>query len=82
MTFADISSQSAQEHARALDKLLMAYGSIGANLPRLSRYADTFPNNREFQQLIAFLFEDIVEFHRKAYCMIRKPGICVFPCQK
>lgn len=52
----------------------MAYGNIGANMPRLSRYADSFPDEYAFKQLIAFLFEDIMEFHQKAYSMIRKPG--------
>ncbi|KAI0476181.1 hypothetical protein GGR56DRAFT_641517 [Xylariaceae sp. FL0804] len=58
----------------ALDKILMAYASIGSYMPRFARYAGVFPQNHDFQQLLAFLFEDIIEFHRRAYSMIRKPG--------
>ncbi|KAI5861038.1 hypothetical protein GGS23DRAFT_205824 [Durotheca rogersii] len=65
--------QGVHEYTHALDKVLMAYGNIGAHMPRFSRYAGAFPEHRDFQQLVAFLFEDIIEFHRRAYSMIRKP---------
>lgn len=66
--------QAVQEHVHALDKVLMAYADIGSCMPRLSIYIEAFPTNQAFQHLIAFLFEDIIEFHRKAYSWITKPG--------
>ncbi|KAI0521714.1 hypothetical protein F5B22DRAFT_662043 [Xylaria bambusicola] len=66
--------QAVHESVHALDKILVAYGNIATSMPRLSRFAGSFPNDEQFQQLIAFLFEDIIEFHRKAYALIRMPG--------
>lgn len=66
--------QAVYEHTQTLDKMLSAYAQIGSSLPWLSRLGDSFPEDRDFQQLFAFLFEDIIEFHRKAYALIRKPG--------
>ncbi|KAK8100002.1 hypothetical protein PG999_010376 [Apiospora kogelbergensis] len=67
-----------QEHAHALDKVLMAYADIGSCMPRLAIYIEAFPTSQPFQHLIAFLFEDIIEFHRKAYCWVTKPGFSMF----
>ncbi|KAM0247555.1 hypothetical protein ACHAP5_004005 [Fusarium lateritium] len=63
-----------QDHTHALDKVLSAYGQIGLQMPRFSRFAEVFPNDRSFQHLLGFLFEDVLEFHRRAYAMIRKSG--------
>ncbi|KAF4957355.1 hypothetical protein FSARC_11330 [Fusarium sarcochroum] len=63
-----------QDHTHALDKILSAYGKIGLQMPRFSRFAEAFHEDRSFQHLIGFLFEDVLEFHRRAYSMIRKPG--------
>ncbi|RGP62626.1 nacht domain-containing protein [Fusarium sporotrichioides] len=63
-----------QDHTHALDKILSAYGQIGLQMPRFSRFAEAFPNDRSFQHLLGFLFEDVLEFHRRAYAMIRKSG--------
>lgn len=47
-------------------------------MPRFSRFADeAFPDNAGFRQLVGFLFEDIVEFHRKVYAWITKPGMSI-----
>ncbi|KAH7193954.1 uncharacterized protein B0J16DRAFT_395986 [Fusarium flagelliforme] len=63
-----------QDHTHALDKILSAYGQIGLQMPRFSRFAEVFPDERSFQHLLGFLFEDVLEFHRRAYIMIRKSG--------
>ncbi|KAK6855680.1 hypothetical protein PG995_007831 [Apiospora arundinis] len=63
-----------QEHTHALEKVLAAYADIGSRMPRFSGYLTAFPDNQPFQHLMAFLFEDIIEFHRKAYSWITKPG--------
>ncbi|KAK8057086.1 hypothetical protein PG996_011023 [Apiospora saccharicola] len=67
-----------QEHTHALETILAAYADIGSRMPRLSVYLDAFRDNQSFQHLIAFMFEDIVEFHRKAYSWITKPGFSMF----
>ncbi|KAI0123226.1 hypothetical protein BJ170DRAFT_641233 [Xylariales sp. AK1849] len=69
--------QSARDHAHVLDKVLMAYANIGNSMPRLSRYGEVF-NDHAFQCMIAYLFEDILEFHREAYSMLKKPGWTIF----
>lgn len=66
--------QGVYDCTHALDRILIAYGQIGNNMPRLTRYANAFPQHQDFQRLVGFLFEDIMEFHRKAYSMICKPG--------
>lgn len=53
---------------------MSAYAQIGSSLPRMSRLRDTFLEDRDFQLLFGYLYEDIIEFHRKAYALIRKPG--------
>ncbi|KAK8013246.1 hypothetical protein PG991_009517, partial [Apiospora marii] len=67
-----------QDHAHALDKVLTAYADIGSKMPRFAIYANAFPTHESFQQMIAYLFEDILEFHRKAYSWITKPGLSMF----
>lgn len=67
-------SQAVYEHTQTLDKMLSAYAQIGNCLPWLSRLGSSFPEDLEFQRLFAFLYEDIMEFHLKAYALIRKPG--------
>ncbi|KAK8031326.1 hypothetical protein PG990_001060 [Apiospora arundinis] len=63
------------EYTNALDMILNAYADIGSRMPRFCRFANNaFPDNADFRQLVAFLFEDIVEFHRKVYTWITKPA--------
>lgn len=69
-------SQAAQDHSKVLEKIITAYASIGMALPRMARYGDTFPDNYELQQLLGHLLEDIIDFHSRAYRLMRKPGVC------
>ncbi|KAK6834117.1 hypothetical protein PG995_013848 [Apiospora arundinis] len=67
------------EYTSALDTILNAYADIGSRMPRFARFAkEAFPENTEFCQLVAFLFEDIVEFHRKVWMWITKPAWRIF----
>ncbi|KAH6869113.1 hypothetical protein B0T10DRAFT_313885, partial [Thelonectria olida] len=70
--------QAVQDYTHALDSILSAYSSIGLQMPRFTRFAEAFPEDRAFQQLLAFLFEDIMEFHRHVYAMIRKSSWVIF----
>ncbi|KAI1180456.1 hypothetical protein F4777DRAFT_530453 [Nemania sp. FL0916] len=56
----------------ALDKILDTYGQIGRNMPRLFRYVKAFPQHQDFQQLVAWLFQDIMALHKEAYSIISK----------
>jgi len=70
--------RAVRDQTQALDKILGAYAQIGNCLPRLERYQDTFSNDTDFQRLLAFLFEDITEFHTKALALLRKPAWKMF----
>ncbi|KAK7723014.1 Transcription initiation factor TFIID subunit 12 [Diaporthe eres] len=64
-----------KEQTRALDLILDAYAQIGNALPRLSALQDSLKDNHDFQLLFTFLYEDITEFHRRVYRIIRKRGM-------
>ena len=72
--FSNTGNQVVGETTQALDKILSAYAKIGAALPRLSMLRNAFFDDKDFQLLFAFLYEDIMEFHTRAYKVIRKPG--------
>ncbi len=69
-----IVTQAVHEHTQTLEKIISAYAQIGSALPRFSKLSETFRDDIDFQQLFAFLYADITEFHRMAYALIRKPG--------
>lgn len=73
-----IAIQAVKEQTRALDKLLSSYAQLGNALPRLSALREALWDNHSVQQLFVFLYEDIVEFHRRVYKLIRKPGARAF----
>lgn len=73
-----IATQAVREQTQALDKLLSSYAQLGNALPRLSALREALQDNHAVQQLFVFLYEDIVEFHRRVYKLIRKPGTQVF----
>ncbi|KAK4223329.1 hypothetical protein QBC38DRAFT_517185 [Podospora fimiseda] len=63
---------------QALDKILSAYSQIGNALPRLTQYEDAFRGNHDFEHLLAFLFQNITEFHTKTLDLLRKPAWKIF----
>ncbi|KAF5986953.1 NACHT domain-containing protein [Fusarium bulbicola] len=70
--------QTVQHHTGALDRLVSAYGRIGQALPRLTRLGETFCESGDFQQLLSYLYSDILDFHSRAYRLIQKPGWKIF----
>ncbi|KAF5724312.1 NACHT domain-containing protein [Fusarium mundagurra] len=70
--------QTVQHHMGALDRLVSAYGRIGQALPRLTRLGETFCESDDFQQLLSYLYSDILDFHSRAYRLIQKPGWKIF----
>lgn len=70
--------QAVKEQTQALDKLLSSYAQLGHALPRLSALREALRDSHDVQQLFVFLYEDIIEFHRRVYKLIRKPGARAF----
>lgn len=66
------------DYIGAFEKLIAAYGRIAENLPRFDRLSLAYRNNHDFQQVLAVVYSDILEFHRYAYKFFRKNGISFF----
>lgn len=64
--------QIAQGHISALEKLIDAYAMIGEAMPRFDRLSAAFRTDPEFQQVMGHFYEDILEFHRRAYMFFRR----------
>ena len=66
--------QIGQGHISALEKLIDAYAMIGEAMPRFDRLSTAFKDDVEFQQVMGLFYEDILEFHRRAYKFFRQRG--------
>ncbi|TGO32628.1 hypothetical protein BHYA_0301g00120 [Botrytis hyacinthi] len=64
--------QIASHHRDIFEALISAYVDIGEALPRFDRYQKTFDNNVEFQQSLATVYTNILEFHQRAYKFLRQ----------
>ncbi|KAF1849355.1 uncharacterized protein K460DRAFT_404584 [Cucurbitaria berberidis CBS 394.84] len=64
----------ATDNISAFEKLISAYAQIAENLPRFDRLSNAFRNNPDFQQVLAVVYSDILEFHRQAYKFFRRSG--------
>ncbi|CAN9085629.1 unnamed protein product [Alternaria alternata] len=62
----------------AFEKLIDAYGKIGDMLPRLDRLSNALIGDQNFQKVLALVFADIVEFHRRAYKFVRRRSWAIF----
>lgn len=51
----------------AFEKLIDAYGRIADILPRFDRLASALSHDHNFQALLALVYADILEFHRRTY---------------
>ena len=67
-------SQLAVDFVSSFDKLIGAYARIAENLPRFDRLSVTFQGTSDFQQVLAMVYSDILEFHRRAYKFFRRRG--------
>lgn len=56
----------------AFEKLIEAYGKIGDIVSRLDRLGDALVNDHNFQNVLALVYSDIVEFHRRAYKFVKR----------
>ncbi|CAD6567874.1 MAG: hypothetical protein ASARMPRED_001173 [Alectoria sarmentosa] len=64
--------QIAQNHISALEKLIDAYAMIGEAMPRFDKLSAAFKDDSEFLQVMGHFYEDILDFHRRAYKFFRK----------
>ena len=55
-----------------MEKILQAFSDIGDVLPRLDRLKVTFPEDTNFNQVVALIYSDIIEFHQRAYKFFRR----------
>ncbi|KAL9618244.1 MAG: hypothetical protein Q9160_007014 [Pyrenula sp. 1 TL-2023] len=58
--------QVASAWSHSFDTLLDAYQQIGENIPLFERYRELFKANPYMRNALATIYEDILEFHRKA----------------
>jgi len=54
------------------DKLIDAYGQIAAAMPQFDRLQNAFGDDPNFKAVLAMVYSDILEFHRRAYKFFRK----------
>lgn len=64
--------QIASSFATALESLFAAFERIGENAPRFRRYAEVFRNSERMQHVIALMYEDILQFYRRAIKIFRR----------
>ncbi|KAF1952459.1 hypothetical protein CC80DRAFT_479208 [Byssothecium circinans] len=62
----------AKDHIIAFEKLMSAYGRIAENLPRFDRLSQAYRHQPDFQQVLAVVYSDILEFHRQAYKFFKR----------
>ena len=65
--------QIASQYASVFDQLLDAYAKIGEALPRFDRYQKIF-QQPDFKYVLARIYVDILEFHRRAYKIFTRRG--------
>lgn len=69
-----IDSQLASGYTNVFDRLLDAYVRIAEVMPQFDRLRDGFENEPSFQAILALVYADILEFHRRAYKLFRRRG--------
>lgn len=62
----------ASAYTDVFETLIIAYQQIGEALPRFDRLQKTFEDNPDFQNVLALVYADILEFHRRAYKFFRR----------
>jgi hypothetical protein len=60
------------ESLSAFEKPIEAYGRIADLLPRLDRLSAALDTDINFQNVLALVYSDILEFHRHVYKFVRR----------
>ena len=72
-SFSHILVQIASQYTSVFDQLLDAYAKIGEALPRFDRSREIF-QQPDFKYVLALVYADILEFHRRAYKILTRRG--------
>lgn len=67
--------QIATGYGHIFDLLLGAYVQIAEALPRFDRFQEVFGHDSKFQIVLGMVYTDILEFHRHAYKIFKRPGM-------
>ncbi|KAI9686269.1 MAG: hypothetical protein M1822_003925 [Bathelium mastoideum] len=70
--------QVSSDYLKAFESLIEAYGKIADALPRFDRLHTALKTDYNFQMVLAFFYEDILEFHRRAYKFVRRKSWQIF----
>jgi hypothetical protein len=62
----------ADEYTSIFEKLIDAYSQIAEAMPQFARLQETFGNDQNFQVVLALVYKDILDFHRRAYKFFRR----------
>ena len=68
----DLSGQLARNYSNVMERILEAFSNLAYALPRLDRLKATFPEDINFNQVVGLIYNDIIEFHRRAYKFFRR----------
>ena len=55
-----------------MEKILQAFSDIANVLPRIDKLRAVFQQDQDFNQVLALIYSDILEFHRRAYKLFRR----------
>ena len=58
-----------------MNTLLQTYQEISEHIPLLEQYEQLRSQHSHLQQLLVFIYKDILEFHRRALKVFRQPGV-------
>ncbi|KAI5800428.1 hypothetical protein DFH27DRAFT_82123 [Peziza echinospora] len=62
----------ASQFADAFDTLLDAYAQLGECLPQFQKYDHLFGQSPEMQRVLGYVFEDVLEFHRRVLKIFKR----------
>ena len=68
----DFGHQISADFISAFEKLIEAYEKIADALPRFDRLGAALKHDHNFQAVLALVYADILEFHRRAYKFVRQ----------
>ncbi|KAI8630510.1 hypothetical protein F5Y19DRAFT_48326 [Xylariaceae sp. FL1651] len=64
----------ASEYVEAFEKIINAYSKIAGSLQRFEILNGAFIGDKDFQQILAIFYADILAFHQHAYVFITRNG--------
>jgi hypothetical protein len=71
----------ASEYTEAFEHIIKGYSRIAKSLGRFEILGNAFPTNADFQQTLAVIYADVLQFHKHAYKFVRRSGTYNTICQ-